>query len=70
MPAQRAARPSPGGVACFPIFIARALEVAGFRIQTQEHRRIWVPVEVVLAIKEGGGEVSEGPERALRRRRR
>lgn len=45
----------PNFVDCRPIFIARALEGAGFHIRKQEHRRIWVPVEVVLAIKEPSG---------------
>ena len=38
-----------------PIFIARALEEAKFRVVKQEHRTIWVPVEVVLAVKEAAG---------------
>ncbi len=45
----------PNFVDCRPIFIARALEAAGFRVEKQEHRRIWVPVEVVLAIKHASG---------------
>jgi hypothetical protein len=47
-------------VDCRPIFIARALEEAGFRVHKQEHRRIWVPVEVVLAIKDAGGGSAKG----------
>jgi ubiquinone/menaquinone biosynthesis C-methylase UbiE len=42
----------PNFVDCRPIFVARALEEAGFRVQNQEHLRIWVPVEAVLAIKD------------------
>ncbi len=45
----------PNFVDCRPIFIARALEAAGFRVVNQEHRSIWVPVEVVLAVKEASG---------------
>jgi demethylmenaquinone methyltransferase/2-methoxy-6-polyprenyl-1,4-benzoquinol methylase len=39
-----------------PIFIARALEQARFRVQKQEHGRSWVPVQAVLAIKDAGRE--------------
>jgi demethylmenaquinone methyltransferase/2-methoxy-6-polyprenyl-1,4-benzoquinol methylase len=45
----------PNFVDCRPIFIARALEEAGFRVQKQEHRTIWVPVEVVLASEDAAG---------------
>ena len=45
----------PNFVDCRPIFIARALEEAGFRVQKQEHRSIWVPVEVALATKDAAG---------------
>jgi ubiquinone/menaquinone biosynthesis C-methylase UbiE len=44
----------PNFVDCRPIFVARALEESGFCVEKQEHYRIWVPVEVVLAIKENG----------------
>jgi ubiquinone/menaquinone biosynthesis C-methylase UbiE len=44
----------PNFVDCRPIFVANALKEAGFRIEKQEHHRIWVPVEVVLAIKDRG----------------
>jgi ubiquinone/menaquinone biosynthesis C-methylase UbiE len=37
---------------CRPIFVRRALENAGFRIARAEHQRMWVPVEIVLGIKE------------------
>lgn len=40
----------PNFVDCRPIFVARALEEAGFHIAKQEHRSIWVPVEIVLAV--------------------
>lgn len=45
----------PNFVDCRPIFVARALEEAGFRIAKQEHTNIWVPVEVVLAVKPAAG---------------
>jgi demethylmenaquinone methyltransferase/2-methoxy-6-polyprenyl-1,4-benzoquinol methylase len=41
----------PNFVDCRPIFVAGALEEAGFRVQKKESRDIWVPVEVVLALK-------------------
>jgi demethylmenaquinone methyltransferase/2-methoxy-6-polyprenyl-1,4-benzoquinol methylase len=34
---------------CRPIFVARALEAAGFRIVSAEMQKMWVPVEIVLA---------------------
>ena len=43
----------PNFVDCRPIFVARALEEARFRVFKKENRDIWVPVEVVLAVKEG-----------------
>jgi demethylmenaquinone methyltransferase/2-methoxy-6-polyprenyl-1,4-benzoquinol methylase len=45
----------PNFVNCRPIFIARASEEAGFRVQKQDHLRIRVPVEAFLAIKDLGG---------------
>jgi ubiquinone/menaquinone biosynthesis C-methylase UbiE len=36
---------------CRPIFVRRALEAAGFTIQTAALKRMWVPVEIVLARK-------------------
>lgn len=45
----------PNFVDCRPIFVANALKEAGFRIAKQEHLRIWVPVEAVLAIKDAAG---------------
>lgn len=42
----------PNFVDCRPIFIARALEEAGFRVTHKEVRDIWVPVEVVVANKD------------------
>ncbi len=41
----------PNFVDCRPIFVARALEEAGFRVARKENRDVWVPVEVVLAEK-------------------
>jgi ubiquinone/menaquinone biosynthesis C-methylase UbiE len=37
---------------CRPIFVRRALEAAGLRIASAEKRTMWVPVEIVLAVKE------------------
>jgi demethylmenaquinone methyltransferase/2-methoxy-6-polyprenyl-1,4-benzoquinol methylase len=41
----------PNFVDCRPIFVGKALEEAGFRVEKSEKRDIWVPVEVVLAVK-------------------
>ncbi len=41
----------PNFVDCRPIFVARALEEAGFRVTAKENRNIWVPVELVVAMK-------------------
>jgi demethylmenaquinone methyltransferase/2-methoxy-6-polyprenyl-1,4-benzoquinol methylase len=36
---------------CRPIYIRRALEAADFRVKNTERRSMWVPVEVILAVK-------------------
>ena len=36
---------------CRPIFVRRSLEAAGFRIAKATKRTMWVPVEIVLAVK-------------------
>jgi tRNA U34 5-methylaminomethyl-2-thiouridine-forming methyltransferase MnmC len=36
---------------CRPIFVRKALEAAGFRIESAERQMMWVPVEIVLAFK-------------------
>jgi demethylmenaquinone methyltransferase/2-methoxy-6-polyprenyl-1,4-benzoquinol methylase len=36
---------------CRPIFVRNALEAAGFHIESMENRTMWVPVEIVLAVK-------------------
>jgi ubiquinone/menaquinone biosynthesis C-methylase UbiE len=36
---------------CRPIFVRRSIEDAGFRVQDAEVRMMWVPVEIVLAVK-------------------
>ena len=41
----------PNLVDCRPIFIRQSLESAGFRIESAERKMMWVPVEVVLALK-------------------
>jgi ubiquinone/menaquinone biosynthesis C-methylase UbiE len=41
----------PNFLDCRPIFVARALEEAGFRVVDRELKDMWVPVEVVLAAK-------------------
>ncbi len=41
----------PNLVDCRPIFVRRAVEAAGFRIASAEHKIMWVPVEIVLGIK-------------------
>lgn len=35
---------------CRPIYVRKALETAGFTIRNVEFDRMWVPVEIVLAI--------------------
>jgi len=37
---------------CRPIFVARACAAAGLSVQEVLHRRMWVPVEIVLATRE------------------
>ena len=37
---------------CRPIFVRRALESAGFAIRDAEIQHMWVPVEIVLAVKD------------------
>jgi len=39
---------------CRPIYVRRALETAGFRIADAEVNRMWVPVEIVKAVKDVG----------------
>ena len=41
----------PNFMDCRPIFVRKALEAAGFRIESVENRTMWVPVEIVLAVK-------------------
>ena len=36
---------------CRPIFVRRALEAAGFTIKEADVENMWVPVEIVLAVK-------------------
>lgn len=39
----------PNFVDCRPIFVARSIEAAGFRIVEKQTANIWLPVEIVLA---------------------
>ena len=48
-------RQFPNLVDCRPIFVRQSLEAAGFRIESAERKMMWVPVEVVLGVKAGGG---------------
>ena len=41
----------PNLVDCRPILVRQALEEAGFRVERAERKMMWVPVEVVLAVK-------------------
>jgi ubiquinone/menaquinone biosynthesis C-methylase UbiE len=41
----------PNFVDCRPIFVRRALEAAGFSIRDAEKMMMWVPVEIVTAVK-------------------
>ncbi len=36
---------------CRPIFAGRSIEEAGFRVQSSEVAMMWVPVEIVVAVK-------------------
>ncbi|HUE17407.1 MAG TPA: class I SAM-dependent methyltransferase [Planctomycetaceae bacterium] len=38
---------------CRPIYVARALENAGFQIDKVEQQQMWVPVEIVRGIRSG-----------------
>jgi demethylmenaquinone methyltransferase/2-methoxy-6-polyprenyl-1,4-benzoquinol methylase len=40
----------PNFLDCRPIYVRRALQEAGFRIEKALQRRMWVPVEIVLAL--------------------
>jgi len=41
----------PNFVDCRPIFVRRALEGAGFSVREAEKMTMWVPVEIVVAVK-------------------
>ena len=36
---------------CRPIYVARALEAAGFEVRQVRHEHMWIPVEIVLGVK-------------------
>jgi ubiquinone/menaquinone biosynthesis C-methylase UbiE len=42
----------PNLVDCRPIFVQRSMEAAGFRIEKAERKTMWVPVEIVLGLKQ------------------
>jgi demethylmenaquinone methyltransferase/2-methoxy-6-polyprenyl-1,4-benzoquinol methylase len=37
---------------CRPIYVSRAMQAAGFKIQDVKDEQMWVPVEIVLGVKE------------------
>jgi demethylmenaquinone methyltransferase/2-methoxy-6-polyprenyl-1,4-benzoquinol methylase len=41
----------PKFVDCRPIYVRRALESAGFEIRNALSKRMWIPVEIILAVK-------------------
>jgi demethylmenaquinone methyltransferase/2-methoxy-6-polyprenyl-1,4-benzoquinol methylase len=42
----------PRSVDCRPIYVRQALEGAGFSIRRAMTKHMWIPVEIVLGIKE------------------
>jgi demethylmenaquinone methyltransferase/2-methoxy-6-polyprenyl-1,4-benzoquinol methylase len=48
---QRVHQHFPNFLDCRPIFVRRALEAAGFHIGSVERQALWVPIEIVLALK-------------------
>ncbi len=42
----------PNYLDCRPIFVRLALEEAGFRIESSDRMMMWIPVEIVCAVKE------------------
>ena len=50
------------GPDCDPIYTRRMLIAAGFAIKEAEVRRMWAPIEIVLAVKESGPATSDRPE--------
>ena len=44
----------PNFLDCRPIYVRRALETAGFSIRKALARHMWIPVEIILGVKERG----------------
>ncbi|MGE0607987.1 MAG: class I SAM-dependent methyltransferase [Pirellulales bacterium] len=45
----------PNMLDCRPIYVARALQAAGFTVSKSLVEKMWVPVEIVLGVKPAGG---------------
>jgi demethylmenaquinone methyltransferase/2-methoxy-6-polyprenyl-1,4-benzoquinol methylase len=43
----------PNLVDCRPIYVKAALEAAGFNIEASQNESMWVPVEIVVGVKQG-----------------
>ena len=45
---------------CRPIYVRRAIEAAGFDVKETDIEHMWVPVEIVLAVKPSDADPPEG----------